>query len=82
MIKAPIAPTGSPSFAIAIVRDLTAWVSLLIRLPQPRKVYTITTLPPAADNDGATVPISDGVASKPTATSVNGLWKYPDGATV
>lgn len=74
MIKAPAAPPG-------IVADVVKWVQNLTRLPQPRKVYTIATLPPAADFDGATVPVSDGTSNKPTVTSVGGLWRYQDGNT-
>lgn len=62
-------------------RDMVDWVRGMVRLPQPRKVYTLATLPSAADFDGATVPVSDG-ASGPTVTAVNGAWTYPDGTTV
>lgn len=74
MIKAPVA-TG-------ITADVVKWVQNLVRLPQPRKVYTITTLPTASEFDGATVPVSNGAGGLPTVTSVNGSWVYPDGTTV
>lgn len=80
-MKPPVAPAGSPPFAVAIVRDFAQWVTALTRLPQPRKVYTLATLPSAADYDGATVAVSDGAVG-PTVTSVNGAWTYPDGTTV
>lgn len=74
MIKPPVA-TG-------ITADVVKWVQNLTRLPQPRKVYTLATLPTAADFDGATVPVSDGAGGLPTVTSVNNAWVYPDGTTV
>jgi hypothetical protein len=70
-MKAPVA-TG-------LLGDVVKWVQNLIRLPQPRKVYTVATLPTAADFDGATVPVSDGSGGLPTVTSVNGSWIYPNG---
>jgi len=82
MIKPPSPPSDAPPFAVAILRDLVAWVQNLTRLPQPRKIYTIATLPSAADFAGATVPVSDGASNKPTVTSVNGAWRYPDGVAV
>jgi len=81
MIKPPSPPSDAPPFAVAILRDIVAWVQNLIRLPQPRKIYTIATLPSAADFAGATVPVSDGTGSKPTVTSNGSVWKYPDGTT-
>lgn len=71
MIKAPVA-TG-------LLADVVKWVQTITRLPYPRKVYTIATLPAPADFDGATVPVSDGAASRPTVTSVNNAWRYQDG---
>lgn len=79
MIKPPSAPSEAPAFAVAIVRDLVQWVQNLTRLPQPRKIYTIATLPPAADFAGATVPVSDGTGGKPTVTSNGTIWRYQDG---
>lgn len=79
MIKPPSAPSEAPAFAVAIVRDLVQWVQNLTRLPQPRKIYTIATLPPAADFAGATVPVSDGTGNKPTVTSNGTIWRYQDG---
>lgn len=78
-MKAPVAPPNSPPFAVAMMQDIAQWVMALTRLPQPRKIYTVATLPPAADFAGATVPVSDGTGSKPTVTSVNGAWRYQDG---
>jgi hypothetical protein len=71
-MKAPVAPPGP-------LADVVRWVQNLIRLPQPRKVYTLATLPAAADFDGATVPVSDGVSNQPTVTSVGGTWRYQSG---
>jgi hypothetical protein len=82
MIKAPVSPAGSPPFAVAIQRDLVAWITNLIRLPQPRKVYTLATLPDATDFDGETLPVSDGASNRPSVTSVNGAWRYQDGTAV
>ena len=82
MIKPPYPPADTPPWGSAMLRDLSVWVGNLIFLPQSRKVYTITTLPPAADFDGATVPLSNGAGNKPTATSVGGTWRYPDGTAV
>lgn len=65
-----------------MLRDLSTWVGNLIFLPQARKVYTITTLPPAADFAGATLPVSNGAGGKPTVTSINGAWYYQDGVAV
>ena len=79
MIKPPSAPSEAPAFAVAIVRDLVQWVQNLTRLPQPRKIYTIATLPPAADFAGATVPVSDGTGNKPTVTSNGTIWRHQDG---
>lgn len=81
MLKAPTAPAGSPAYAIALMRDVVAWVRNLTKAPQPRDVYTITTLPSAVDFNGATVPVSNGVAS-PTVTAVNGVWTYQDNTPV
>lgn len=80
-MKGPTAPAGSPPYAVAIVRDVVAWVQNLTRLPQPRKVYTLATLPSATEFDGATLPVSDGAVG-PTVTAVNGVWTYPDNTTV
>ena len=81
-MKAPTPPPGSPDFAIALMRDVVAWVSSMLRLPQPRKIYTLATLPPAADFAGATVAVSDGTAGRPIVTSNGTNWVYPDGTTV
>ena len=78
-MRPPSVPANAPAYAVAMLKDLTAWVGNLTRLPQKRKVYTVATLPPAADFDGATVPVSDGTSNKPTVTSVGGVWRYPDG---
>lgn len=64
-----------------MLRDLILWVRHMVFLPQPRKVYTLSTLPSPDDYDGETIPVSDG-ANGPTLTSVNGAWTYPDGTTV
>ena len=82
MIRPPVAPAGAPPYAVAILRDLVAWVSNLTRLPQPRKVYTLATLPDPDEFDGATVAISDGTAGRPIVTSVNGAWTYSNGTPV
>lgn len=71
MLKPPV--TNGPLF------DVVKWVQNLTRLPQPRKVYTIATLPTASEFDGATVPVSDGAGGAPTVTSINGAWYYPSG---
>jgi len=82
VIKPPTAPAGSSPDVVAAYRDLAAWAQILSREPQPRKVYTLATLPAAADFAGATVPLSDGAGGLPTVTSINGSWTYPDGTTV
>lgn len=78
-MKAPTAPTGSPPYAVAMLRDVVQWVSALTRLPQPRKVYTVATLPSPEDFAGATVAVSDGSGSMPTVTAIGSNWVYPDG---
>jgi len=81
-MKAPVATASAPPYAVALLRDVVQWVSTLIRLPQPRKVYVLATLPTASEFAGATVPVSDGLASRPSVTSVNGAWYYQDGTAV
>lgn len=82
MIKPPSSTPDSPPYAVAMLRDVVKWVQNLTRLPQPRKVYTLATLPSAGDYDGATLPVSDGAGGLPTVTSISGSWTYPDGSTV
>lgn len=62
--------------------DIMRWVAEQIAVPMKRKPIPKASLPPAANWPGATFPISDGTAGKPTATSINGVWVYPDGSTV
>jgi hypothetical protein len=78
-VKGPSAPAGSSPGLITAYRDLVSWVQALTRLPQPRKVYTVATLPAASDYAGATVPVSDGTGSQPTVTAIGSNWVYPDG---
>jgi hypothetical protein len=82
MLKAPAAPPGSPAPLVAAFNDLVRWVQTLTRLPQARKVYTLATLPTAADFAGSTVAVSNGSGGMPTVTSINDVWTYPDGTTV
>lgn len=49
MIKAPSAPTGSPSYAVAMQRDIVDWVRGLLRQPVSLPSYTVTGLPSAAE---------------------------------
>lgn len=82
MLKAPTSPAGSPPFAIAILRDVVAWVRALAAQPQKLPIYTVLTKPNAVDWDGCQIALTNGAAGRPTATSINGAWTYPDGSLV
>lgn len=49
MLKAPTAPADAPPFAVAIVRDLVAWVRAIARRPAHLPSYAVASLPSAAD---------------------------------
>lgn len=49
LIKAPAAPSSSPPYAVAILRDVVAWVSALAKQPANLPSYTVADLPSAAD---------------------------------
>lgn len=45
-------------------------------------VYTVSTLPTAADYTAAIIYVSNGTSNKRLAVSDGAAWRWPDGAVV
>ena len=72
--KPPIAPAGTPSWGIAILRDLVQWIFARAKLPVKLPEYTVATLPSASDFQGCWVAVSNETGGYTGAISDGTNW--------
>lgn len=75
-------PPQTPGWGIDLTRNIAAWVRRTLDGPIPSRLYSIASMPATTGRNGATIALSDGLAGRPIATAINGVWKYADGTSV